>query len=416
MSKVISEIKSAIDSLDIDRARELLRVALKENPSSEIYYLASRVAVNEKQKTSYLEKAIELDPFNEVAYKELKKRKDDIKSINPENNLEHTERAKSSFSNINEWFAKQNSLTKIYIIGAGIFFAFIIFNIWASNSSQTDKNKTFVITTPTPIATKKPQWSSDLLVDRDPSLWIPSRKSFAFNSYDLQYGTIYNSNIDVADGSQSKANTLNGYGRIVSFGHDWHAKGCISGNAVPVSDASVYIVVMDSNINAQRYLEYLKQEDRKYNSFLSFETSETTIGEEYYISRFRANACFIQKTEVDVSFRRNNIVGIVSVLSFNKSTPIQDKAIEAAQLLDKAIMNEAKNNPGSMSKLEDLFAYFSVRALNPQSQSSSSGPYNGGSDYEDLSCDQGGPCDCEGADRNSSFCSGYLQYWSEQNP
>ncbi|MBK9778619.1 MAG: hypothetical protein IPP55_00980 [Anaerolineales bacterium] len=92
MSNIISEIKSAIDSLDIDQARELLKVALKENPTSEVYYLASRVAVNETQKRSYLNKAIELDPFNEDAHNELKRRENSSVSKSPETSLRNRSR------------------------------------------------------------------------------------------------------------------------------------------------------------------------------------------------------------------------------------------------------------------------------------------------------------------------------------
>lgn len=75
MNGLVSEIKVAIDSFDMEHARELLREALKQNPSADIYYLASLVTVNEEQKTSFLEKAVELDPFHKEAYEELQKSK-----------------------------------------------------------------------------------------------------------------------------------------------------------------------------------------------------------------------------------------------------------------------------------------------------------------------------------------------------
>lgn len=76
MSDFTSEIRTAIDSLDMERARELLREALKQNPSAEIYYLASLAALNEQQKNQFLEKAIELDPFHKEANDELGKSKE----------------------------------------------------------------------------------------------------------------------------------------------------------------------------------------------------------------------------------------------------------------------------------------------------------------------------------------------------
>ncbi len=75
MSDFVSEIRTAIDSFDMEHARKLLREAIKKNPSAEIYYLASLAALNEQQKISFLEKAIELDPFHKEANDELGKNK-----------------------------------------------------------------------------------------------------------------------------------------------------------------------------------------------------------------------------------------------------------------------------------------------------------------------------------------------------
>lgn len=71
MSYSISEIQAAIESFDMERARELLREALKQNPSADIYYLAAQAAVNEGQKKVFLEKAVEVDPFHEKAIVEI---------------------------------------------------------------------------------------------------------------------------------------------------------------------------------------------------------------------------------------------------------------------------------------------------------------------------------------------------------
>lgn len=72
MSELNTEIRNAIDTMNVDQARQLLRDALK-NPDAETYYLASLVALNDKQKQEFLDKAIELDPFFDEAHKELKK-------------------------------------------------------------------------------------------------------------------------------------------------------------------------------------------------------------------------------------------------------------------------------------------------------------------------------------------------------
>lgn len=70
MSELNQEIKQAIDRFDVDKARQLLKDAMK-NGDGETYYLAARVALDEKQKREFLEKAVELDPFHQNAREEL---------------------------------------------------------------------------------------------------------------------------------------------------------------------------------------------------------------------------------------------------------------------------------------------------------------------------------------------------------
>lgn len=70
MSTKNPEIQTAIDEMNIARARELLRDALSE-ANGETYYLAARVAIDDEQRLGFLQKSVELDPFNEKAYKEL---------------------------------------------------------------------------------------------------------------------------------------------------------------------------------------------------------------------------------------------------------------------------------------------------------------------------------------------------------
>lgn len=72
MTDILSTIKDAIDTFDFDTARNLLREALK-NPSAEIYYLASQVALDNEQKTRFLQKSVEADPSFEKAVSELSK-------------------------------------------------------------------------------------------------------------------------------------------------------------------------------------------------------------------------------------------------------------------------------------------------------------------------------------------------------
>ncbi len=67
MQTLQAEIRAAIAANDLERARELLRQALREAPDAETYYLASQVALSEAQKREFLDKALALDPFHERA-------------------------------------------------------------------------------------------------------------------------------------------------------------------------------------------------------------------------------------------------------------------------------------------------------------------------------------------------------------
>ncbi|MDL1899461.1 hypothetical protein FBR02_01685 [Anaerolineae bacterium CFX9] len=71
MSSLNPQIKDAIDSFDPNRARELLREAMKD-ANAETYFLASKVALDDDQKREFLEKAVALDPFHEKARAALK--------------------------------------------------------------------------------------------------------------------------------------------------------------------------------------------------------------------------------------------------------------------------------------------------------------------------------------------------------
>jgi len=71
MTPELTEIKNALDTLDLQRARELLREVLKTNPTADAYQLAALAALNEMQKREFLQKAIALDPFHVEANAEL---------------------------------------------------------------------------------------------------------------------------------------------------------------------------------------------------------------------------------------------------------------------------------------------------------------------------------------------------------
>lgn len=71
MSSLNEQIRQAINSFDTEGARLLLRDAMKE-ADAETYYLASKVALDDDQKTEFLKRAVELDPFHEKARAALK--------------------------------------------------------------------------------------------------------------------------------------------------------------------------------------------------------------------------------------------------------------------------------------------------------------------------------------------------------
>lgn len=71
MSDKLKEIQTAIDNFQMDEARRLVREELQDNPSADGYYLASQSAANHGQRVQFLEKAIELDPFHQIAHDEL---------------------------------------------------------------------------------------------------------------------------------------------------------------------------------------------------------------------------------------------------------------------------------------------------------------------------------------------------------
>ena len=59
----VKEIKSAIESGEKEKARELLRESLK-NPDGEIYHLAAQVALNERQREVFLSKARDFEELS----------------------------------------------------------------------------------------------------------------------------------------------------------------------------------------------------------------------------------------------------------------------------------------------------------------------------------------------------------------
>ena len=63
----LAEVRAAINADDINRARDLLRPHLINQPTTDAYYLAYRVAVNDYQRRKFLNQVLEIDPFNQEA-------------------------------------------------------------------------------------------------------------------------------------------------------------------------------------------------------------------------------------------------------------------------------------------------------------------------------------------------------------
>ncbi len=73
MDKEIEQVKAIIKSGDKNRARQLLREILKNEPSADAWYLAAYVATNDQQRIKFLENALSEDPFHEHAAVALEK-------------------------------------------------------------------------------------------------------------------------------------------------------------------------------------------------------------------------------------------------------------------------------------------------------------------------------------------------------
>lgn len=72
MTDSFDDIRDAIAAGDDESARSQLRTIIKESPSAEAYFLASKVAYTSDQSRFFLERALELDPFHIGAADALK--------------------------------------------------------------------------------------------------------------------------------------------------------------------------------------------------------------------------------------------------------------------------------------------------------------------------------------------------------
>lgn len=73
MSPELKPIVEAIKSGNKEKARDYLRPLMKKNPTADVMYLASLVALNPKQAKQFLEQALTIDPFHELANRAIEK-------------------------------------------------------------------------------------------------------------------------------------------------------------------------------------------------------------------------------------------------------------------------------------------------------------------------------------------------------
>ncbi len=83
-------IKNALNNGDKEYAREMLKEKLAKTPTADAWYLASVAATNHTQRSQFLQKALDLDPFHEQASSTLerlnKESSRESQSIKPKSN------------------------------------------------------------------------------------------------------------------------------------------------------------------------------------------------------------------------------------------------------------------------------------------------------------------------------------------
>lgn len=459
MSNIISEIKSAIDSLDVEQARELLKIALKENPTSEVYYLASRVAVTETQKRAYLNKAIEIDPFNEDAHNELKSKKNSSVSKSPEANPKKQEQTALDTKNFQGLFSTQNSLIKFLIIGVGIFIIFTIFNAW--NTSNKRKQ-------------------AEELVNQANALLESGNYQDAITLYnqaieldDSNYEVFYNRGIayyqegefDRAIGSCQEAVNLNKSYALahMCLGDSYSKKGDYQSAYSEYTETinkdsdnveayakrgfiaylqfedytqaiSDFTKVLDINPDATTILKYrgyaylnLEQYENAISDFTQYidSTGDSTmyyaLGDIYYNNSDYRNA--IEAYSNGLALSDETIpeaylfmaisyeeIGRVeeAIQSYNKYLDLDNGDNERTRYACSQVNSLTLNNSsGWVSFLFNAFIPSCSRFRNSDGSNYTSNDTL--DDYGSLSCDEGGSCDCGGADRNSNTCMGWFQ-------
>ncbi len=205
------------------------------------------------------------------------------------------------------------------------------------------------------------------LVSRDPSLWFPSQTTLDTDEYIPYKGEYSNSNSDIADGDQDYLSTLNNYGRIVSFGHEWEIPLGNDRLAPKYYYKSSNAILVKSADSAKELFEYYKQFDVEDKGLFSIK--DITIGDGGYLfiaehkDRYSE---YLNHTLVNVLFYRNNVISDTRIETFvwpkNLSkVNVENLAIQLAKQIDKAILVESSQHSGTQAELDALNdSYFST--------------------------------------------------------
>lgn len=82
LTEQLDAVQKAVSEKNPELARNLLRLLIQDYPeSAEVWYQAARVAINEKQRRAFLEKAVELDPLHHLAANELHRLQEVAQSV-----------------------------------------------------------------------------------------------------------------------------------------------------------------------------------------------------------------------------------------------------------------------------------------------------------------------------------------------
>lgn len=117
-----SDIQQLIDNEDFETARDQLRVMLQQQPdNAQVWFLASEVAVNDKQREHFLEKTVTLDPLHHRAANQLHQIRNP-KPTSPVNPITDPETPSSPQTN----YAEFSQRAIAFAIDFGLWLAFFL--------------------------------------------------------------------------------------------------------------------------------------------------------------------------------------------------------------------------------------------------------------------------------------------------